>query len=241
MKLKVFGSNSKGNSYILYNETECLMIEAGVKFENIKRFLNFDISTIQGCLITHEHGDHCKYAKEVVNAGIEVYTQKETAEAFNFRSHRVNAIAPGQTFRTGNFTIMAFSVKHDVPCLGFLIHHKECGMTLFLTDTYYSEFTFKGLNNIIVEANYCENIIREKLSSAAFLKDRIYLSHLSIKNCCELLAANDISQVNNIVLIHLSDGNSNEKEFVDRVEKQTGKTVYAATKELEIEFNKTPF
>lgn len=99
MKLKVFGSNSAGNSYILYNETECLMLEAGVRFSEIKKFLDFDISTIVGCFATHAHGDHIKYVKDVVKAGIDVYTLKETAETFGFNSHRIHNITSGNQGR----------------------------------------------------------------------------------------------------------------------------------------------
>lgn len=241
MKLKVFGSSSAGNGYLLFNETESLLIECGIKFMEVKKFLDFDISGIQGCLVSHSHGDHAKNVSEITKAGINVYTQKETAETFGFESHRINTIQPAVNFAVGNFVVMPFDVKHDVPCLGFLIHHAECGTTLFLTDTYYSEYKFSGLNNIIIEANYSNEIIDERLYQKQFLRDRIYQSHMSLETCCELLQANDLSQVNNIVLIHLSDGNSNEEQFVDRVEKLTGKPVFAATKELEINFNKTPF
>ena len=55
-----------------------------------------------------------------------------------------------------------------------------------------------------------------------------------------MLSANDLSKVNNIVLIHLSDSNSNEKQFVKEVYELTGKNVCAAYNGMEIPFNKTP-
>lgn len=128
-----------------------------------------------------------------------------------------------------------------MPCFGFLFRHEETGNSVYISDTYYSEYKFSGLNNIIIEANYSNEIVDAKQNDATYLRDRIYQSHMSLDTCCELLEINDLSCVNNIVLIHLSDRNSDEKQFVDRVEKLTGKTVYAATKELEINFNKNPF
>ena len=56
-----------------------------------------------------------------------------------------------------------------------------------------------------------------------------------------MLAKNDLSKVNNIVLIHLSDSNSDEKKFVHEVKELTNKNVCAAYNGMEIEFNKTPF
>jgi hypothetical protein len=55
MKLKVFSSSSAANGYLLYNDNESLIIEGGVPFINIKRFLNFDISRIGGGVFSHSH------------------------------------------------------------------------------------------------------------------------------------------------------------------------------------------
>ena len=58
MKLKVLGSNSLGNCYILENKDEALILEAGIKLVNVKKALNYNISKIVGCLVSHEHNDH---------------------------------------------------------------------------------------------------------------------------------------------------------------------------------------
>ena len=60
MVLKVLGSSSQGNCYILENRDEALIIEAGVRFIEVKKALGFDIRKVSGCLITHQHNDHAK-------------------------------------------------------------------------------------------------------------------------------------------------------------------------------------
>lgn len=55
MKLKVLGSSSKGNSYILEAENEALILEAGINFNEVKKALDFNISKIRGVCISHEH------------------------------------------------------------------------------------------------------------------------------------------------------------------------------------------
>lgn len=55
MVLKVIGSGSSGNSYILETETSALCIEAGVRFSEVKKALDFNVSKIRGVLISHEH------------------------------------------------------------------------------------------------------------------------------------------------------------------------------------------
>ena len=131
-------------------------------------------------------------------------------------------------------------MRHDVnvKTFGFLIFHEEMGKTVFLTDLVYSKFSFKGISNWLIEANYCNEKVR---SSDGFLASRVLNSHLSIQNCIKLLEANDLSQSNNICLIHLSDSNSNAKEFKQKVTDATGKLVHIAEPNLTIDFNKTPF
>ncbi|MNL90041.1 hypothetical protein D3C87_2207830 [compost metagenome] len=65
---------------------------------------------------------------------------------------------------------------------------------------------------------------------------------MSVETCLETLQANDLRAVNNIVLIHLSDRNSDAKVFKQRIEDATLKTVTIATAGLTIDnFNITPF
>ena len=64
---------------------------------------------------------------------------------------------------------------------------------------------------------------------------------MNLSTCKELLQANDLSKVNNIVLIHLSDSNSNAKQFQQEITATTGKKVYVAEAGLTIDFNKQPF
>lgn len=246
MNLKIISTGSIGNAYILSNGDEALLIECGVNIKDIKKALDFDFSKVVGCLVTHEHQDHCKSVKEVSKLGIRVYSGLKTLLAMGLNSdYKSFMIVPKQPFMIGNFKVMAFDVKHDaVEPLGFLIEHPDCGKVLFLTDTYYCEYTFKGLNNIIIEANYSKEIIDRKFGSDSgkeFLRNRILRSHFSLANCKDMLSANDLTQVNNIVLIHLSDSNSHEKQFQKEVAELTGKNVTVASNGMTINFNKTPF
>lgn len=246
MDLKILGSSSKENCYILENDHEALIIEAGVKFDAIKQALNFNIRKVVGCLVTHEHLDHSVSMQEVLNAGIQLYTSAGTAKARDIAHHRLQLVKSKEVVNAGGFQIMFFDTKHDAAePLGFVIKHAETGNVVFLTDTYYSGYKFKNIHNIIVEANYGEAILKSKYDEGtlqAFRRDRIFKSHMSVETCLELLKANDLSKVNNIVLIHLSDSNSNADQFKEMVRGTTGKTVHIADAGLLIKnFNKQPF
>lgn len=246
MNLKVISTGSQGNAYILSNGDEALLIEAGVNIKDIKKALDFDLSKVVGCIITHEHLDHAKSAFDLTNIGIDIYCSLGTMKARSLGNiNRVKRIISKEAFMVVNFKILPFDVMHDAKePLGFLIEHNDCGKVLFLTDTYYCKYTFPGLNNIIIEANYSKEIIDKKYgpdSDKEFLRNRILQSHFSLANCKDLLKANDLKEVNNIVLIHLSDSNSNEKQFQKEVYELTGKNVTVASKGMDIPFKKIPF
>jgi len=64
---------------------------------------------------------------------------------------------------------------------------------------------------------------------------------MSLQTCKKLLSENDLRGVSNIVLLHLSDGNSDAKKFLREVKEQTGKKVFIAEKGLELPLGETPF
>jgi phosphoribosyl 1,2-cyclic phosphodiesterase len=57
MLLRCCGSSSAGNSYALISSSgEILAIEAGVKFTDFKKMINWRVSDVVGCIVSHEHG-----------------------------------------------------------------------------------------------------------------------------------------------------------------------------------------
>ena len=86
MVLRVLGSSSSGNAYILENVGEALLIEAGVNFKKVVAALEGNISKVVGCLITHEHGDHAGRINEVLNAVIPVYATQGTIDNAKVKS-----------------------------------------------------------------------------------------------------------------------------------------------------------
>jgi len=239
MKLTVLASGSSGNSYLLSNENECLIIELGIHFQKIKKALNFRLSNVVGALCTHEHLDHSVAMKDALNAGIKVVTGKGTSDKLGIEHHNLIYIKSMQRMKIGNFEVMAFDAHHDCPePLSFLIRHPETGLICFITDSIYSNYTFKGLNHVIIEANYCSQIIDQKVRdglSPKFLRDRVLTAHMSLDETKNFLKANDLSQVQNVVLVHLSNSNSHAERFQREVQELTGKKTHIAIPGLVIE------
>lgn len=53
--LKVLGSSSKGNCYLLTCNDETLILDCGVPIMEIKKGLNWNIGGIAGVVVTHAH------------------------------------------------------------------------------------------------------------------------------------------------------------------------------------------
>lgn len=242
MQLHILGSSSKGNCYLLQSASEILIIEAGIKLSEVKKAIDFDLSKIVGCIVSHVHLDHAGYILDYMYAGINVFALPEV-----FKIDRIGycyKIHPNKGYRLGSFKIYTFPVSHDVPCLGFLIDHPESGKILFMTDTMNCEYSFNGLNHIMIEANYADDILNRNINSGKLhpsMRQRLLSTHMELETTKQVLRNNDLSQVRNIVLIHLSDGNSDEIRFVNEIQALTGKPTTAASKGMILNFNKELF
>lgn len=238
MKLKVLASGSKGNCYLLQSKTETLILECGISYKQILEGLNFDLKRVVGCLITHEHKDHCKAVEKLIENGIDIYSSKGTFQSIGIENHRTKVIESEKFFKVGNFTIMPFEAKHDAKePLGFLINHKEIGNLLFLTDSYYCEYSFNNLNHILIECNYSENILDENIENRVIpvsLRNRIVKSHFELENVIEFLESNDLGKMKTLMLLHLSSSNSDENLFIREIAKKTGLVIDVAKANLEL-------
>lgn len=246
MKLTILGSSSAGNCYLLDNGKESLLVECGLSYKSVTKVRDFDARRVKGCIISHEHGDHVKGSVKVLEACIPCYMSAGTAKALGLEdNHLVTTIQPMKPYRLGGFTVQGFDVQHDAAePLGYLIHHKEMGTTLFATDTYYLKYKFAGLSNILIECNYRHDILEDNVAAGVVSKaqyNRTIKSHMSLETCKEVLLANDLSAVNSIVLIHLSPTNSHAKDFQQSIKELTGKNVVIAEAGMTMDFGKSPF
>lgn len=241
MKLIVLGSSSSGNCYLFDAGDEVLIVEAGVHFSSVKKALDFNLRKVVGCLITHQHGDHSKYIKSMVDSGFYTLALPQVWDFKAIQSTRAIHLELGKGYKFGNFKVLPFNANHDVPCVGYLIDHPKSGKIMFLTDSYTSQYRFKNLNHIMIECNYSIKQLNEAIKAGRTpegQRERLLNSHMELSTCKAILASTDLSKVENIVLLHISDNNADERYFISEIEKATGKVVYAANKGLTIKMRK---
>ena len=168
MKLHILGSNSLGNCYILETDTEALILEAGVRLKSVKMCLNWQIRKVVVAVISHEHNDHSGYVAELVASGVYVLALKEVFKAHGLEGKPfTKAIEPFKGYKAGNFGIQPVLVRHDVPCVGYVITHPEMGKLLFITDTITLDYRIPGMNHIMIEANYADDIVERNIENGS--------------------------------------------------------------------------
>ncbi len=245
MKLICLGSSSKGNSYILKGSTESLVVECGLPILEVKKAIDFEIGRVVGCVVSHQHRDHSKFLPEYLKCGIRVLALEDVFDSFNLKNRVFcKAIQPMHGYIVGGFKVYALPVAHDAPCVGFVIEHTEMGKLLFITDTMLCEYRIAGLNHIMLEANYSDEILEANINAGIILpsmRERLLESHMEIRTTEQILRTTDLSAVNEVVLLHLSGRNSDAEQFRTRIKRAVGKPVYVASPSMQIDISKSPY
>ena len=236
--IKIIGSGSSGNCYLANINGTKIMLECGLPFKKIQKSLGYKTSDILTCLVTHEHSDHAKAVKELIKNGIDCYMTKGTAEILGVTGHRIkHFVKQDETVYKsciiGNVLIQPFKTIHDVrEPVGFYIediHTKES--LFFATDTAYLTYKIPDVDVLMVECNYVKSVIDSKVRDKKLnicLRNRIVKNHLSLETLLEALKVADLSKLKKIYVLHLSDGNSDEKTILQEIQKLTGKSIKIA-------------
>lgn len=229
IEFTTLASGSKGNAYIVSDDNTALLLEAGLPIQKLRQRAGFILSRIDACLISHSHNDHCAGAKGLMKSGIDVYMSQETATEKGLSGHRLHIVEPKKQFRIGTWTILSFEVPHDVQNFGYLLANQAGEKLLFTIDCFYIPHRFRGLTHIAIGCNHSRDLLRESVESGSVhpdLANRIRKNHMSLERVQEMLRANDLSKLQEIHLLHLSDDNSDAEGFRSAIERQVGVPTY---------------
>jgi phosphoribosyl 1,2-cyclic phosphodiesterase len=245
MYLYCANSSSQGNAFALVSNKETLLIECGRPLRDIKKAAQYP-QNIVGCIVSHRHGDHAKYAKDYIKNGIMIYSNSDCVEMVRGKLTTEQlpyavTLERGRTYSIGEFRVCPVNVDHDVPDYGYIIYHKEMGSLFFATDCFNVPVEIKHINHFLIEANYKDDILKANLSSGLIDRkqyDRLMTSHFSLDNCVEYIKGCGTEQTNNIILCHLSSRNSHADDFKDKMINSFGIPTYIAEPNMCIELNK---
>lgn len=237
MKIQVLGTGSSGNCYKVKIGNATLLLECGLPYKVIQKKLNFKVSEIDACLVTHEHMDHAKAVKDLMKAGVDCCMTKGTAEALGVSGHRLNTFyrSPDRRWQYNfkilrDLIILPFEAVHDVaePVSYFIKTRDDKESLVFVTDTAYLKYKIPDCDCLMIECNYVKYVLDERAKQGKInvsLRNRIVKNHLSLESLVEALKVADLSRCKKIYLMHLSDGNSDEELIKRTIQEITGMEV----------------
>lgn len=212
-------SGSNGNCYYVGNETDAVLIDAGINCKQI--FLRMaerglDIHKIRAVFLTHEHSDHCIGAKVVCGRlKIPSYSTAGTFNALSYARKPRNHynIKAHESVRIGQLEITPFPKMHDAqqPC-SYVVSHNQTHigvMTDIGSECVHVAKYISQCHVLLLESNYDDEMLQTG-PYPFILKRRIAgdHGHLSNKQAVELVEKHASNQLHTIMLTHLSGENN---------------------------------
>jgi phosphoribosyl 1,2-cyclic phosphodiesterase len=193
MRFSVLGSGSAGNATVVECGGIRLLIDAGLSAKQLSVRLQqagIDPASLDGILLTHEHGDHVRGLKVFLKQNpIPVFTTAATARVVRetgISGANWKFFEAGQIFEISNITIEAFAIQHDaVDPVGFVIKHQDQRLGLLSDAGFVTRSMTERLRNLdglFVEANYDEALLEADTKRPWSIKQRISSRHGHLSN-----------------------------------------------------------
>lgn len=235
LQITSLNSGSNGNCYYVGNDTEAVLIDAGISCrETEKRLLTLGLSMqkVKAIFISHEHADHITGLPVIAKKfSLPVFTTPPTyaKSGQQLPSTLLNWFKPNEPIWVGQLCITAFAKKHDAAdANSFIINHKGTTVGVF-TDIGEAcpnvIHHFKQCHAAFLESNYDE-VMLENGRYPYHLKNRIRgaFGHLSNKQALEIFLKYRPAFMTHLLLSHLSKDNNDPALVQSLFEKHAGST-----------------
>lgn len=220
LRVCVLGSGSKGNCTYIESPGARLLIDAGLSAREIERRLR-QIGrlpdSLDGVLISHEHGDHIRGVGALARRyKIPVYANLGTWQGAEPVVGMVQDLRPfctGRPFLLKDLSIDPFSLPHDAnDPVAFRVSWRRRIMAIVTDLGYPSQLVrehIKGCHLVVLEANHDDAMLKAGPYPWP-LKQRIggKAGHLSNLQSSELLRDVLHDELEHVVLAHLSETNN---------------------------------
>ncbi|MFO7259551.1 MAG: MBL fold metallo-hydrolase [bacterium] len=219
MKVTILGSGSAGNATLIEAGGTRLLVDAGFSGRDLERRLlavDVDPASLDGIVITHEHGDHTRGMGVLARRhGIPLYLTPVTRRACQSLLTGDERIVPyrsGEPFRVGALEVRPFLTVHDaVDPVAVAVRDVATGLKLGIaTDmgrpTASVRHALSDCHLLVLEANHDEVMLRDGPYPWS-VKQRIASSrgHLSNRAAAELARELHHRALRGVVLAHLSE------------------------------------
>lgn len=229
-----FGSGSSGNCSYIGTDHDGILIDAGVDPTRVAASLlraGIDMSAVGGIILTHDHGDHVRYAYTILRRfrHMRLYCTPKTLNGL-LRRHSISRrikdyhqpVFKEFEFHLGSFTITPFEVSHDgSDNCGYMIQsgrHNFVVATDMGVITERADHYMRQANHLMIEANYDLRMLMDGMYPE-YLKARIVASqgHMDNVATAEYLARIASPSLQHVFLCHLSHDNNTPQKALEAV------------------------
>jgi phosphoribosyl 1,2-cyclic phosphodiesterase len=174
MECVLLASGSKGNSIYVGNDTDAVVIDAGVGYlKHTLEELSLDTSRVRALCVTHEHSDHVRSAKAFVKTmKIPVYGTCGTLNAsirggFLPQAAKLTVCRDRIPEVVGSLSVTTFRTWHDaVEPSGFIIDDGDARIGICLDTHEVTPAMLEILRNcdaVVLESNYCSSAMQNNI------------------------------------------------------------------------------
>lgn len=206
MNYNIISTGSDGNAVVV---NDFILIDCGVSF----RALSAVAKQLKLVLLTHIHTDHFN-AVTIHRLAAERPTLRfaccewllSDLISCGVNPKNIDLLKAGQIYSYGAFKVSPVMLYHDVPNCGYRIFFGT-ERAVYITDTTTVQgISAKNYDLYLVEANYSENEVQERIKSKETLGQYVYeyrvlKTHLSKEECDEWLIEN-MSDNSEYVYLH---------------------------------------
>lgn len=220
-------SGSNGNCYYVGNETEAILVDAGISCREIEKRmkrLGLLMEKVKAVFISHEHSDHIKGLPTLVKKHLlPVYITDATRRngRLDFEEKLVKLFIAHEAITIGNLSVIAFPKFHDASDpYSFVVSCNKVSVGVFTDIGKPCKNViqyFKQCHAAFLEANYDDEML-ENGNYPFYLKKRISggMGHLSNKEALQLFISHKPHFMSHLLLAHLSK-NNNSPELVQEI------------------------
>ena len=212
MKLTCIATGSSGNCYLLQADSgETLILDCGINIKEIKKGLDWDITSVVGCVVSHAHSDHSKSFKDLESMGILVFAPYIDLD----RVEAGEKVMVAEKY--GCFTIKAFQVPHNgTRNCGFLIY-TDNQKFLYMTDYEYCPYSFNRtqINHMLIECNYINDMLNRDIPNF----EHKVRGHAELETVKKFVETNNSDALQNAILCHLGLDSTDKDRIIAEIRK----------------------
>ncbi len=236
-KIRVLSSGSCGNCLAIYDSLgKYVLLDVGLPHKDILKELSYNLNDCISIFCSHNHvADHTKSLDYFIKLGIHCYGNQDICD------HHKGCKPLPKVWNIDGFKVQNFELVHNVPNNALIVDTIDGIRILYCTDTEYIPKKVKGVHYAIIECNHDMDCMIDNAMDDVYSMSH-YENHQSLDNCIEYLKAIYSTNLQGVILWHMSDTNIDASKALKKVKEELSfNNVFIAEKNFVLPLCKEEF